>query len=586
MQAGYPEGVSSEIAKFREPTVSGQPEGNSVSRENASAAQPCGVVDPRHAWKLHVREPRDPAGIRSRKAADRRVKAMSDKTHMNGSRESYSAILPAKQPNESLGGHKEDAEERALTKENTEQPNSCRTPSRENGQSGLDRVRQAARGNKQLKFTALLHHIDIGLLRSSYYNLKRNAAPGVDGVVWQDYEEGLEERLIDLHGRIHRRAYRAKPSLRKWIPKGDGSKQRPLGIAALEDKIVQSAVVQVLNQIWEEDFVEFSFGFRPGRSQHDALDALCTGIIARKVNFIVDLDIRSFFDRVRHDHLEGFIRERIGDNRLVHLILKWLKAGVMEDGKWFETKEGTPQGAVVSPVLANLYLHHVLDIWVKTWRKNVARGDVIAVRYADDAVLGFQYREEAARFLADLREQLQKYGLELHPEKTRLIEFGRYAAERRAKRGEGKPETFNFLGFTHICGKNHETGYFMVHRKTIGKRMATKLKDIRQKLRKSLHAPPVDTVKWLKSVVRGYFQYHAVPRNEQRMKAFRHEVLRMWWWQLRRRSQRTRWGWNKFMEKLGNQLPEVKVLHPYPEVRFALTHPDIWDFIRGKNRVR
>src|SRR4029077_11819690 len=305
---------------------------------------------------------------------------MSYKTHTNSSGESYSAILPAKRSNEGRGGPKEVVEGRTLTEENMEQPNSNRTPSRANGTSGLDRVRQTARGNEQLKFTALLHHINIDLLRSSYYGLKRQAAPGVDGVVWRGDEEGLEERLVDLHGRIHRRAYRAKPSLRKWIPKGDGSQQRPLGIAALEDKIVQAAAVQVLNQIWEEDFMEFSYGFRPGRSQHDALDALYTGIIARKVNYIVDLDIRSFFDRVEHDHLERFIRHRIGDNRLVHLILKWVKAGVMEDGKWFETKEGTPQGAVVSPVLANLYLHYVLDLWVQAWRKKVAQGDMIAVR--------------------------------------------------------------------------------------------------------------------------------------------------------------------------------------------------------------
>jgi RNA-directed DNA polymerase len=511
---------------------------------------------------------------------------MSYKTHMNDSGESYSVIVPTKRSNEGKGGPQEVVEGRTLTKENAEQPNSNRTLSRSNGSSGLDRVRQAAKGNKQMKFTALLHHINIDLLRNCYYGLKRRAAPGVDGVVWQEYGEGLEERLADLHGRIQRQAYRAKPSLRKWIPKGDGTQQRPLGIAALEDKIVQAAAVQVLNQIWEEDFTEFSFGFRPGRSQHDALDALCTGIIAKKVNYIVDLDIRSFFDRVGHDHLERFIRHRIGDDRFVHLILKWVKAGVMEDGEWFETKEGTPQGAVISPLLANLYLHYVLDLWAKAWRKKVARGDVIVVRYADDAVLGFQYREEAERFLVDLRERLRKFELELHPEKTRLIEFGRYAAERRAKRGEGKPETFNFLGFTHICGKNHVKGHFMVYRKTIGKRMAAKLKDLRQKLRKGLHAATGDTVKWLKAVVRGYFQYHAVPRNEQRMKAFRHEVLRMWWWQLRRRSQRTRWGWNKFMEKLGNQLPEVEPLHPFPEVRFALQHPNIWAYIRGKNRVR
>jgi group II intron reverse transcriptase/maturase len=353
-----------------------------------------------------------------------------------------------------------------------------------------------------------------------------------------------------------------------------------LGIAALEDKIAQAAVVQVLNPIWEEDFLGFSYGFRPGRKQHDALDALYVGITGKKVNYVLDLDIRSFFDKVGHDHMEKFVRHRIGDERLVRLILKWLKAGVMEDGQWFETKEGTPQGAVVSPLLANLYLHYVLDLWVQAWRKKVAHGDVIVVRYADDAVLGFQHREEAERFLTELQERVRKFGLELHPEKTRLIEFGRYAAERRAKRGEGKPETFNFLGFTHICGKNHATGYFMVLRKTIGKRMAAKLKKVRQQLRQRLHARVADTTGWLQSVVRGYFRYHAVPRNEERLHAFRHEVLRMWWWQLRRRSQRTRWTWNKFWERLGCLLPDVEILHPYPDVRFA------WQHIQGKNRVR
>jgi len=303
------------------------------------------------------------------------------------------------------------------------------------------------------------------------------------------------------------------------------------------------------------------------------LDALYVGITSKKVNYVVDLDIRSFFDKVGHDHLEKFVRHRIADERLVRLILKWMKAGVMEDGQWFETKEGTPQGAVISPLLANLYLHYVLDLWVKAWRKKVAHGDVIVVRYADDAVLGFQYREEAEKFLEDLRERVRKFGLELHPEKTRLMEFGRYAAERREKRGEGKPETFNFLGFTHICGKNHKTGYFQVYRKTIGKRMAAKLKEIRQQLRVRLHEKTKGTTEWLQAVVRGYFQYHAVPRNEERLKAFRHEVLRMWWWQLRRRSQRSRWTWERFQEKLGHLIPEVEILHPYPEVRFASKHP-------------
>jgi group II intron reverse transcriptase/maturase len=491
---------------------------------------------------------------------------------MHGGRESHSGIVPTKRSNEGRGGPKEIVEGRPLTKENAEEPNPNRTPSREIGPSGLDRVRQAAKGDAKMRFTALLHHVSVDLLRNSYYNLKKGAAAGVDGMTWQEYGGNLEERLADLHGRIHSGGYHAKPSRRVWIPKADG-RQRPLGIAALEDKIAQAAVVKVLNQIWEEDFLGFSYGFRPGRSQHDALDALYVGITSKKVNYVVDLDIRSFFDKVDHGHLEKFVRHRIGDERLVRLIQKWLRAGVVEDGKWFETKEGTPQGAVISPLLANLYLHYVLDLWVEAWRKKVARGEVIAVRYADDGVLGFQYREDAEKFLKELQERVRKFGLELHPEKTRLIEFGRYAAERRAKRGKGKPETFNFLGFTHICGKNHTTGYFQVYRKTIGKRMTAKLKKIRQTLRERTDEKMKDIGEWLQRVVRGYYQYHAVPDNERRMKTFRHEVLRMWWWQLRRRSQRTRWTWERFQEILGSLIPEVEILHPYPEVRFASKHP-------------
>ena len=497
---------------------------------------------------------------------------MSYKAHAHGDRESHSGIVPAKRSNEGRGGPKEIVEGRPLTKENAEEPNPNRTPSREIGPSGLDRVRQAAKGDAKMRFTALLHHISVDLLRNSYYNLKKGAAAGVDGMTWQEYGGNLEERLADLHGRIHSGGYHAKPSRRVWIPKADG-RQRPLGIAALEDKIAQAAVVKVLNQIWEEDFLGFSYGFRPGRSQHEALDALYVGITSKKVNYVVDLDIRSFFDKVDHGHLEKFVRHRIGDERLVRLIQKWLRAGVVEDGKWFETKEGTPQGAVISPLLANLYLHYVLDLWVEAWRKKVARGEVIAVRYADDGVLGFQYREDAEKFLKELQERVRKFGLELHPEKTRLIEFGRYAAERRAKRGKGKPETFNFLGFTHICGKNHTTGYFQVYRKTIGKRMTAKLKKIRQTLRERIDEKMKDIGEWLQRVVRGYYQYHAVPDNERRMKTFRHEVLRMWWWQLRRRSQRTRWTWERFQEILGSLIPEVEILHPYPEVRFASKHP-------------
>jgi group II intron reverse transcriptase/maturase len=353
-----------------------------------------------------------------------------------------------------------------------------------------------------------------------------------------------------------------------------------LGVAALEDKILQHAVGRVLNQIWEEDFLGFSYGFRPGRSQHDALDALYVGIVRKKVNWVLDLDVRAFFDRVGHAWMIKFVEHRIGDRRIVRLIQKWLKAGVMEQGRWSETKEGTPQGSVISPTLANLYLHYVLDLWVDQWRQRKATGDVIIVRYADDAVLGFQHREEAERFLEELRERLGKFELELHPEKTRLIEFGRYAAERRRKRGAGKPETFNFLGFTHISGTSQKTGYFTVVRTTIGKRMAAKLSGIKAKLRKRMHESAAGTADWLRSVVRGYFQYHAIPGNEAKMKTFRQEVLRLWLRQLRRRSQRSRWTWERFLQRLGHLVPEGQTLHPYPDARFDAK------YIQGRNRVR
>jgi group II intron reverse transcriptase/maturase len=354
-----------------------------------------------------------------------------------------------------------------------------------------------------------------------------------------------------------------------------------LGIAALEDKIAQYAVGTVLSQIWEEDFQDFSYGFRPGRGQHDALDALWVGIMRKKVNWILDLDIRSFFDKLQHDWLVRFVEHRIGDPRMVRLIQKWMKAGVVEQTQWTETKEGTPQGAVISPALANLYLHHALDLWAEVWRKKPARGDVIIVRYADDAVLGFEHKEVAELFLEQLRERLRKFGLELHPEKTRLIEFGRFAAERRKRKKLKKPETFNFLGFTHISGTNHKRGNFTVRRKTIGKRMAAKLKDIRSKLRQRMHGGVPDTVKWLQQVVRGYFQYHAIPGNWARMKAFRNDVLRIWYQTLRRRSQRSRLTWEKFRDGLGSQLTPVKILQDYPDRRFDAKHPHI----RGKNRA-
>jgi group II intron reverse transcriptase/maturase len=432
-------------------------------------------------------------------------------------------------------------------------------------------VRKAAKEHQEMKFTALLHHLTVGLLQESFYALKRKAAPGVDGTTWQEYETGLEGRLVDLHSRVHRGAYRAKPSRRVYIPKADG-RQRPLGVAALEDKIVQPAVVTILNAIYEEDFLGFSYGFRPGRSQHQALDALSYALTQKRVNYVLDADIRGFFDAISHSWMLKFVQHRVADRRILRLIQKWLKAGVMEEGEWSETERGTPQGAVISPLLANIYLHYVFDLWVNAWRKKHARGDVIVVRYADDTVLGFQSQTEADRFLEDFRERLGKFGLELHPEKTRRIEFGRYAELNRKRRGEGKPETFDFLGFTHISGKNRN-GYFTVKRQTIRKRLRGKLQEIKQQLRRRRHDPVAQTGEWLRSVVQGYFNYHAVPGNLDSLGTFRVRLLRLRRTQLLHRSQRHRPIWDRLARLAARWLPLPRVLHPWPTQRFAATHP-------------
>ena len=411
----------------------------------------------------------------------------------------------------------------------------------------------------------------VDLLRESFYALKRKAAPGVDGVTWHEYETGLEERLVDLHGRVHRGAYRAQPSKRKYIEKSDG-RLRPLGIAALEDKIVQAATVTILNQIYEEDFLGFSYGFRPGRSQHDALDALAFAIEHKKVNYILDCDIRSFFDNLDKSWLLQFVEHRVADPRILRLIQKWLKAGVMEDGIWSDPETGTPQGSVASPLLANIYLHYAFDLWVNVWRQKWAQGEVMVVRYADDIVLGFQYQTDADRFREHLTERLQKFGLELHPDKTRRNEFGRFAELNRKKRGEGKPETFGFLGFTHICGKT-KNEKFALKRKTIAKRMAAKLKEIKQQLRTRMHDQTAQTGEWLQSVVQGYFKYHAVPENLSRLCVFRNRVIRLWRWALRRRGQKRRPNWARMSRLAQRWLPVPRALHPYPAARFAAHHP-------------
>ncbi len=415
-----------------------------------------------------------------------------------------------------------------------------------------------------------MHHVTIDLLRQSYKSLKRTAAPGVDDVTWKSYGEQLEVRLPNLHERVQSGTYRAMPSKRIWIAKPDG-RQRPIGIAVLEDKIVQHAVVQVLNQIYEETFLGFSYGFRPERHQHKALDAIWVGITRRKVSWVLDADISGFFDAIDHEWLMKFVEHRIADPRILVLIRKWLRAGVSEDGQWSKTTIGTPQGAVISPLLANIYLHYVLDLWVNKWREE-ARGDVIIVRYADDWITGFQYRNEANRFQQELQERLAKFGLKLHPEKTRLLEFGRFAIENRSKRGEGRPETFDFLGFTHICAKTRKNNRFTIRRKTIAKRLQAKLKDVRKEIKRRMHVPVPEQGKWLRSVVQGHLNYYAVPGNHQSVDAFRTEVAKSWLQALRRRSQRGRnLTWERIKRLVKVWLPSAKVKHPYPSQRLCVT---------------
>src|ERR1700688_1804174 len=441
-------------------------------------------------------------------------KAYGRTPDMHAAEESDFGVVPVNQPNKSGKPQAEAGEGRPGIKENIAQSNTQPTQSGGSVSHGLSGVRQRARERKQEKFTALLHHLTVDLLRESYFALQRKAAPGVDGETWRQYGTGLEDRLADLHSRVHRGAYRAKPSRRVYILKADG-RQRPLGIAALEDKVVQQAVVTILNQIYEVDFKGFSYGFRPEKSPHQALDALSVGLHRKRVSWVLDADIRGFFDQMNHEWTMQFVQHRVADHRILRLIQKWLKAGVSEYGQWSETKVGTPQGAVVSPLLANVYLHYVFDLWVEAWRKKVARGDVIVVRYADDLVVGFESPAEAERFPEEVRERLAKFGLELHADKTRLIEFGQSAEQNRKRRGEAKPETFTFLGFTHYCGRRRSDRTFIVWRKTAKKRMVAKLHVLKAELSRRKHDPSAQVGEWLKKVVQGYFQYHAVPGKHE-----------------------------------------------------------------------
>src|SRR6516165_8974178 len=489
---------------------------------------------------------------------------------MNERGKSDRPVVPAKSPNNPGPPAAEGMEGRGLAKGNLPQQNASRTPSREDAPSALERVRQAAKKDSKVRFTALLHHIyNLETLRTAYLSLKKEAAPGVDGETWRHYGETLEQNLQDLSHRLKRGAYRAKPVRRVYIDKSDGRK-RPLGVPVLEDKIVQRAAVEVLNAIYETDFIGFSYGFRPGRSQHQALDALYTGLLTRKVNRVLDLDIKSFFDGLSHEWLVKFVEHRVADRRVVRLIQKWLNAGVLEDGKRIRVEEGTPQGGSASPLLANVYLHYVFDLWIQAWRRKQAHGDVIVVRFADDIVVGFQSKADAEQFRAELTERMRKFNLELHLEKTRLLEFGPHAIDQRQWRGEGKPETFNFLGFTHICAKKRSKWTVYGVAETIRKRLQAKLNAVKAELQRRMHEPIPELGKWLQAVVRGHTQYYGVPMNQPALHLFRFRVGWLWHRTLSRRSQTGRVHWDRMRRLITRWLPLPTVCHPYPLRRMGV----------------
>ncbi len=491
---------------------------------------------------------------------------------MNGGGQSDEGVVPGKFPNKGRGAPRsaEGTEGRPSAKGNPRRQTSLRAQDRKRLQQALARVRQVAKKDKETKFTTLWHHVyDVGRLREAYFGLAKNASPGVDGTTWQAYGEDLEDNLRDLSLRLKRGAYRAKPVRRVHIPKPDG-RLRPIGVPTLEDKIVQRAAAEVMGAVYESDFLGFSYGFRPGRGQHDALDAVHVGITVRKVNWVLDVDIRGFFDAIDHEWLMKFIEHRIVDKRVLRHVKKWLNAGVLEDGKRTRAERGSPQGGSISPLLANIYLHYALDLWAYRWRQKEANGDMIIVRYADDVIIGFQHEAEAKRFLEELRERLLKFGLELHPDKTKLMEFGRFAAQDRKRRGDGKPETFDFLGFTHICGKTRKNGYFALVRQTMRVRLRARLKTLRKELRFRMHDPVHRTGAWLNRVLRGYYQYHAIPGNSRALRAFQHEAALAWRWTLQRRSQKGRMQWRRFESLIKQWLPAPRILHPYPNQRLRV----------------
>ncbi len=488
---------------------------------------------------------------------------------LNGHRQSDGGIVPQKSPNNPQGA--EGMEGRPSVKGNVQEHPSRRTQSRTEGmQKVLEHIGEAVRRKPEDKLTALYHHVyRVDHLREAYESLQKKAAPGVDGETWQHYGETLEANLADLSGRLARGAYRAQAVRRQYIEKADG-RLRPLGIPALEDKIVQSVTGQILSAIWEREFIGFSYGFRPGRSAHKALDALTVGIESQRVNWVLDADIRGFFDTISHEWLVKFIEYRIRARRIVALILQWRRAGVLEDGQWKASEMGSPQGGLISPILSNIYLHYVFDQWAHQWRKRTGRGAVIIVRYADDFVVGFEHRSEAEQFQEGLVERLKKFNLELASEKTRLIEFGRFAATNRARRGESKPETFNFLGFTHLCSTTRK-GRFVVKRQTMRKRVRAKLKAIKAGLRRRMHAPIPEQGQWLAALLRGHYQYSGVPFNSAALWSFYYRIQRLWQNTLRRRSQKGKATWERVVRLSEKWLPHPKICHPYPLQRLRVT---------------
>jgi group II intron reverse transcriptase/maturase len=490
---------------------------------------------------------------------------------MNGGGKSDGPVVPEKRPNKGPAavGSAEDVEGRGAAKGNSGEGDRIRAQKRAVLQQALERVREVAKTRKEERFTTLWHHVyNVDRLREAYFRLQRDSAAGIDGETWRRYGETLEENLADLSGRLQRGGYQAKPVRRVYIPKSDG-RQRPIGVPVLEDKVVQRSAVDVLEAVYENDFMGFSYGFRPGRSQHHALDALYVGITTKKVNWVLDADIRGFFDAIDHEWLVKFIEHRIADERVIRHVKKWLKAGVFEGGKTRATEQGTPQGGSISPLLANIYLHYVFDLWAHQWRARQASGDIVFVRYADDFIVGFQHREDAERFLADLRERFRGFALDLHPDKTRLIEFGRHAAERRKERGDRRPETFDFLGFTHIC-EDSRIGRFRVRRKSARKKLSAKLKQLRADIRRRMHWKISRMGAWLHAVVTGHFNYYGVPLNYGSLATFRHAVIGLWYHALRRRSQRTRMTWPRMWTIADSWLPAPHITHPFPDQRFRV----------------